>query len=189
MIFISVFKNSTNQNAEFTITHVTVFFVIKNLLYINNLKYNKMELKAKADRSYLANSSWQDLYARTEHWKSDIEFYRDESRFLRTLIDKYFIWLIKDGNIAKVQSLSNELSKTVLLKKEVYNKITKHLMHIEELMENPFSHDENKVKDEHLIIEDEFAEFVKKFKLLKREIFATTEHVIEDEKGRHLLTI
>jgi len=101
MIFISVFKNSTNQNAEFTITHVTVFFVIKNLLYINNLKYNKMELKAKADRSYLANSSWQDLYARTEHWKSDIEFYRDESRFLRTLIDKYFIWLIKDGNSPK----------------------------------------------------------------------------------------
>ena len=62
-------------------------------------------------------------------------------------------------------------------------------MPYKEVMENPFSHDENKVKDEHLIIEDEFAEFIKKFKLLKREIFATTEHVIEDEKGRHLLTI
>ncbi len=147
-----------------------------------------MELKTKAKNNYLLHSSSEDLYARTEHWKSDVEFYRDESRFLRTLIDKYFIWLIEDGNILKVQSLSNELTQIIQLKKELYKNITKHLMHLEELIENPFSQNEQKVKNEHLIIEDEFAEFVKKFKLLKREIFAITEHVIEDEKVRHLLT-
>lgn len=147
-----------------------------------------MELKTKANSNFLLNSSCEDLYACTEHWKSDVEFYRDESHFLRTMIDKYFIWLIKDGNIARIQSLSNKLTQTILLKKEVYKKITKHLMHLEELIENPFSQHEQKVKNEHLIIEDEFAAFVKNFKLLKREIFAITEKVIEDEKVNHLLT-
>jgi hypothetical protein len=70
-----------------------------------------------------------------------------------------------------------------MMNKLIYTKLFKKIIRC------PNAENRNKVKDEHLIIEDEFAEFIKKFKLLKREIFATTEHVIEDEKGRHLLTI
>ncbi len=82
-----------------------------------------MELRVRPKSDYLHKASFEDLYILTEDWKSDIEFYRDESRFLRTLVDKYFIFMIKDGNISKVQSLSNKLSKSVEQKKEIYEKI------------------------------------------------------------------
>ncbi len=148
-----------------------------------------MELRIRPKSDYLHKASFENLYILTEHWKSDIDFYRDELRFLHTLIDKYFIWMIKEGNISKVQSLSNKLSKIIDQKKELFNTINKHLLHLEELIENSFSHDEKMFRDEHEILEDEFTEFVKNFKVLKKEIFAITEHVIEDEKLQYLLTL
>ncbi len=147
-----------------------------------------MELTLRPKSDYLHKVNTEELYVITEHWKSDIEFYRDESRFLRNLVSKYFIWLIKDGNIDKVQALSSKLSKTIKEKKEFYNKIIKHFAHLEELIENPFSHDEMKIRDEHEILENQFSEFVKNFKALKREIFKVTEHVIEEEKLKHLIS-
>lgn len=148
-----------------------------------------MELRIRPKSDYLHKASWEDLYLLTEHWKSDIEFYRDESRFLRTLVDKYFIWLIEDGNIQMVQLLSNKLSKIITQKKAIYDKLNKHLNHLEELIENPFSHDSTKFRNEHSKLEDEFTVFVKNFKVIKKEIFAMTKHVIEDEKLHHLLTM
>jgi hypothetical protein len=148
-----------------------------------------METKIKSKSEYLYNASWEDLYFSTEQWKSDIEFYRDETMFLRNLINKYFILLIEDGNIEKVQNISNKLSIAIKKKKNIYKLINKHLVHIEELIENAFSHDEKKFRDEHLNISDQISEFVKNFKMLKREIFILTEHVIENEKIKHLLTI
>lgn len=148
-----------------------------------------MELRIRPKSDYLHNASCEDLYLLTEFWKSEIEFYRIESRFLRMLVDKYFIWLIKDGNIEKVQSLSNKLSKITKHKKELFEKMNLHLKHLEELIENPFSHDETEFRDEHSKLEDEFTEFVKNFKTVKQEIFVSAEHVIEDEKLHHLLTM
>lgn len=147
-----------------------------------------MELRTRPKSDYLHKASFEDLYILTEHWKSDIEFYRDESRFLRILVDKYFIWLIKDGNIEKVQLLSNKLSKIIEQKKGLYNKLNLHLKHLEELIDNPFSHDENVFRDDHEKLENELTEFIRNFKAIKKEVFSMTEHVIEDEKLHHLLT-
>jgi hypothetical protein len=146
-----------------------------------------MKLRIRPKSDFLHKASVEQLYILTEHWKSDIEFYGDESRFLHRLINKYFIWLIKDGNINNVQYLSNKLDKMIKQKKEIYKRINKHLRHFEEIIGNSFSHDENKFRDEHEILEDQISEFVKGFWKLKKEIFSVTEHVIEEEKIKHLI--
>jgi hypothetical protein len=55
------------------------------------------------------------------------------------------------------------------------------------LIENPFSSDGQKSKDEHDELELAIAEFVKGFRQLKKEIFQLTESVMESEKISHLL--
>ena len=37
----------------------------------------------------------KELYILTKHWKSDLEFYKDDLRFLHNLVDKYLIWITK----------------------------------------------------------------------------------------------
>lgn len=148
-----------------------------------------MELRIRPKSNYLHMANWEELYLLTEHWKSDIEFFEGELRFLRTLVDKYFIWLIKDENIGAVQSIANQLAKADQKTIDITAKINKHLVHIEDLIQNAFSHDDEEFRNEHLELENQFAEFVKSFRKTKSQTFAITEHVIEEEKLKHLLAI
>ena len=52
---------------------------------------------------------WQELYVLTDHWKSDLAFYKDDLRFLHHLIDKYIIWITKDENLNMVQDIKKIL--------------------------------------------------------------------------------
>ncbi len=53
--------------------------------------------------------NWQELYILTDHWKSDLEFYKDDLRFLHHLIDKYIIWITKDDNLNLVKNIQKNL--------------------------------------------------------------------------------
>lgn len=138
--------------------------------------------------NYINEALWEDLYVLTEHWKSDFDFYNDELLFLSKLVGKYFIWLVNDKNIKVVESLSADLSLLTKENETLSNLCLKHLRHIEEFIENPFSHDIEKFKAEHEKLEDNIVQFVKKIKSLKKEIFKVTERVIEEEKLSHLLS-
>ena len=59
--------------------------------------------------NYIFEADWQQLYILTEHWLSDLYFYRDDLRFLHHLIDNYFKWLTKAENINKVVALETSL--------------------------------------------------------------------------------
>lgn len=146
---------------------------------------NEMRIRPKSD--YLKTASWDQLYVLTEHWKSNLDFYTDELRFLNKLVSKYFIWMTKEDNISNVQKMVVELKSLQKELEEVKTTVKKHMEHIGLFMENPFSHDEQKFRDEHVLLEDTIAEFVNSFKKAKREVFQITEHVIESEKLQHLL--
>jgi hypothetical protein len=68
-----------------------------------------MELRIRPKSDYIGTANWQQLYALTEHWKSDMEFYKYEIQFLKQLINKYFIWLVEDERINKIRVLVNIL--------------------------------------------------------------------------------
>ena len=145
------------------------------------------ELRIRPKSNYLHQAGWQELYVLTKHWHSDMKFYEEEINFLRDLVDRYFIWLIRDENIRQVQSTAARLLKAEGQHKEIVKKIDKHLIHLEELMENSFAHDEQKFRDEHAELEDEMTVFLKDFNMVKREVFAIIGHVMEAEKLQHLL--
>lgn len=50
-------------------------------------------IRPKGDFSWTAE--YQQLYILSEHWLSELQFYKDELKFLNHLIDKYFIKIAK----------------------------------------------------------------------------------------------
>lgn len=145
-----------------------------------------MRLRPKSD--YLHTASWESLYVLGEHWKSDIQFYKDELRFLTDLIAKYFIWMTREENIADVKKLSADLIHLTDEYKSLGERVDHNLHQLSLLMENAFSQDEQQFRNEHEKLEDDLEEDIKKFRVLKKEIFEFTEHVIDSERIQHLLT-
>lgn len=145
------------------------------------------ELRIRPKSDYIHTATWQELYLLTKHWKSDIKFSNFEVNFFKGLIDKYFDWLTDNENINQVQHLVNIL-KHLANELEIIDKdITKHLNYIRLFIENEFSHDEQVFRAEHIILEDKLVVFNKALRETKREVFALTEKVIDNEKSEHLL--
>lgn len=147
-----------------------------------------MDIRMRPQNDFVLHAGWDELHSLTMHWKSDMEFYRDELSFLNNLVGKYFIWMVSDENLNKVQALTNKLLETDGKLQVITSKIGDHLHHLKSLVNNTSSGDEKKFRDEHAKLEDDLLVFVKSLKKLKKDIFSITEHVMESEKLRHLLT-
>ncbi len=132
-------------------------------------------------------NNWQTLYILTEHWQSDLIFFKDELRFFRSLIDKHFLSLIDEKNIDKTRLLVNALSNLENQRAALQRNVKEHLKHLGNLLENPFPYNAQHYRAEHTRLEVVVAEYFKNFRQTKKEIFAFVEQVMESEKAKHLL--
>jgi hypothetical protein len=148
-------------------------------------KTEEMRIRPKSD--FLHRASWEELYVLTEHWESEVLFYRDEIRFLNNLIGKYFIWITKEGKVTKVQSLVNRLSKLHTRQEDIAHLIKKHLTRLELLMENAFTRDESKFREEHVRLEEQMTELSRELRKVKKEVFAVSGEIMESEKFQSLV--
>lgn len=138
--------------------------------------------------NFVSEYAWQELYLLTKHWKSDIEFYKDDLKILMKLIHKYSIWITKEENLKKVSKIDNSLHKLVKKCEDLAKSIDKHLEHIAILInDDPFKYDVQKFKSEHVELEKKISKFIKKFRKNKKETFSITEYIVDDENlMRHL---
>jgi hypothetical protein len=141
-----------------------------------------LSLRPKGDFTYTA--AYQQLYVLTEHWQSDLQFYKDDLRFLHHLVDKYFIWLTHLDNLDEMRNLATNLSETSKNCDGLLEKTAKHRTHLGELIDDPFKYDSQKLRSEHEQLENEIAFFVKKFWKVKKDTFAVSEQVMEKEVKR-----
>ncbi|WP_339337813.1 MULTISPECIES: hypothetical protein [unclassified Croceitalea] len=131
---------------------------------------------------FLKDGPWDELYVLTQHWKSDLEFYRDDLRFLHYLIDKYFLWITKPKNIDLVKELNFGLLKLGSQVKDLIEKIGKHIIQLGYLVEDSNKADAGIIKTEHEHLEEEMAQFVKAFRKNRKEVFVITEYIIDSEQ-------
>lgn len=146
-----------------------------------------MEFRTRPKSNYLLDAEWQELHALTLHWQSDMMFFGDELRFFNLLIDKYFTSLVDKDNIATTKIVAAKLSHIKQTYESLYQEVLKHLQHIENFMVNPTAVDASAFRDEHATLEDELVAFVKSFKDTKHDLFQLTDHVIKDDKQKHLI--
>lgn len=146
-----------------------------------------MELRTRPD-NYLQSTAWQELHVLTSHWQSDMAFFADELRFIDVLFDKYFNALIDPENIGKTKAIASRLSNLKNDRETLSSRLAEHLHHIKELMTSTLAKDANIIREEHISLEDDLSEFIKIFRVVKREVFELTERIARTEKARHLIS-
>jgi hypothetical protein len=138
--------------------------------------------KNDTELDFLKDGPWNELYILTEHWRSDLQFYHDDLRFLHHLIDKYFMWIAKSENLDLVKELKKGLFNLNTNCNDLLEMVKKHRNQLGYLVEDPNKGDAGIIKTEHEHLEEEFANFVKSFRQNRKEVFAITEYVIDSEE-------
>ena len=147
-----------------------------------------MEFRTRPKSNYLLNAEWQELHILTTHWKSDMDFFKDELRFINVLFDKYFTALVDKDNIGRTKEVAADLANVQDQWEALSQRINKHLEHIQQLVINPASTDAADFRMEHGVLEDDLSEFTKMFRSVKNGIFQLTERIAKTEKTKHLIT-
>lgn len=140
------------------------------------------EFRNRPKDGYIHEADWQNLYSLTERWKSDLEFYNEDLRFLHGLIDKFFMYISKKENIDMVREIEIGLLEMDNRSSSLLEKTNKHLHHLSELIDNPFAYDSHTFRTEHEQLEDELEVFVKDFRKNRKEVFKVTKYTIDTEE-------
>lgn len=130
-----------------------------------------MSPRIRPKKNYSVDSTWDELYSLTDDWKSDMEFYGRELELLRHRVDENFVWLIKDGNFGNLQTIIKKIDSTILLHRKISSKIKEHLIKLEKLVMNVKLEDNQKVRDENLVLESQFSVFENYYSVLNGETF------------------
>ncbi|MCK0144916.1 hypothetical protein MWU78_04555 [Arenibacter sp. F26102] len=139
------------------------------------------------EAQFIKEGPWYELYVLTEHWKSDLEFYRDDLRFLHHLIDKYFMWITKPENLDMVKELKAGLFDLKKKNRDLLEKVGRHKNTLGHMVENHNKADAGIIRTEHEHLEEEVENFVKKFRSNRKEVFAITEFIIDSESLANLM--
>ena len=136
---------------------------------------------------FLKDGPWDELYVLTKYWKSDLQFYKDDLRFLKHLTEKYFIWLTKPDSLQLVKDLKDGFFRLTEKSKDLLLKVDKHLIQLGYLVEDPNREDAGVIVTEHEHLEEEMASFLISFRKNRKEVFAITEHIIDSEELANIL--
>lgn len=146
-----------------------------------------MEFRLRPNNNFVNEADWQGLHTLSLHWKSDMAFYIDELRFLKKLIDKYFIWLMKNESIETTQDLLNRLTKIHYRAEDLVSTIDKQLNYIVKEIKYPLVHNDTSFRKQHAELEDLITDFLKDFRPIKQEVFALAENVLVVKKVEKLV--
>ena len=143
--------------------------------------------ESNKDHKYVKDGPWSELYVLTEHWKSDLEFYKDDLRFLHHLIDKYFMWITKPENLDMVKVLKVGLFDLKNKCQDLLEKVQRHRTQLGQMLEDYKKADASIIIREHEHLEEEVAHFVTLFRSNRKEAFAITEFIIDSESLANLM--
>lgn len=154
---------------------------------VKEKKYNG-DYRLRPDDDFIGHAKLEELYVLTEHWLSDMEFYKEELRFFIHLVDRYFILLLKEEHINKAQIIVSNIRALERSSERITLQMKEHIKDIEEFYEYTEGYDDAQFRTDHADLEQEFVDFVQSITELKQDVFAISRRMIEIEKLTHLLT-
>lgn len=163
------------------------FIRIRKKLFLNENYAAMKTLRSNSEKENMQPGNWEKLFVLTRYWKSDLEFYLEDMRFLHKLIDKYSIWLKRKENTEAVSRVATELLNLTEKGRNLQVRIKKHLNNIGNLKNNINEKDSEVLINNHEALEDEIAQFVKDFRTNRRDVFKVSEKVIDSENLTDLM--
>lgn len=140
-----------------------------------------MEATKPTKENPVYNDEIKTLYVVAEYWQSDLKFFDNELRFLRSLIDKYYPQFVDNKNINKTSEIAARLTQIDKNREELGQKVNGHLKQMTNSVK--FQSGKSDYRETHGKLETATAEFLKKFREVKKQVFELTENIMESEKG------
>lgn len=140
------------------------------------------DLRRRPKNNYLQSARWEELYTLTMYWKSDIDFYKNELKFLHNLIGKYLIWIFEEKDLPIVQKRIANLNQLSGQIEVLETKLNKHLESLQELLNNKFMQGRHKFRNSHANLEDDIIALSEAFRKEKMAISGVLEYTITSEK-------
>lgn len=138
--------------------------------------------RSRPKGNFIRKSRWQELYALTEHWKSDLLFYRDDLKFLRHLVDKYFIWIKGQDNLEGISRVGEQILTRTRECDELLEMVNKQMAHLPKGMEEALiRYDSKEFRTKNAELEDEIARFIKNVRENRVQLFKITEYAMDSE--------
>lgn len=128
-----------------------------------------------------AFNGWEQMYLLSNHWKSVLEFFRDDLRFLHHLMDRHILWVTQPESSESVKEVESKLLSLKKQCRQLLKKTGRHTSLLSRLLEKSPEADQQAVKDVHAQLETEFALFVKNFRAIRKETFKLSEYIIDSE--------
>lgn len=120
-------------------------------------------------------SELQNLYLVSKHWMSDLEFVEDEIRFLKSLVSRYWRFILQSDDLIEVQ----ELNVMLMFYEEnipgIKSRIREYLRFIELLITNKNSSSDFDIKESFNPLKLEVIRLSGSIRTLKNSYFILTE--------------
>ena len=147
------------------------------------MKPSDNKMKLQTDKK----PDWQELYVLTEHWRSDLEFYKDDMRFLHHLVDKYFIWITKSENLEMVKEIMLQILSLEKQCQELTDAVKEHMHNLAQFADESNDQKISNISDQHIVLETSIYNFVKDFRANRKEVFRITEYIMDSEELSNIL--
>lgn len=121
-------------------------------------------------------------------WKSNQEFYKTELHFFEKLCFMFLTPLTKQEGLVHVNNLVMHIQGLIKTNEFLSTRIEKHLIHLEDALENKILNEHHVYTTEHSIINKEIKQLTSESNEIKSELYEITEKLLHHEKLKHLLT-
>ncbi len=127
-------------------------------------------------------TDWQNHYLKCEKIKSDLAFYSKDLLFLQQLVDQYFDEMVKNEHLDEIRESLIRFQDLCYdcdcLKKRVKDQQS----HLIDIIKGASSHDYKTILKEQSSIENGNVVLMKELKMVKKEMFLISEHVLQEKK-------
>ena len=113
----------------------------------------------------------QRLYQLSKNQLSDLVFLDDEMKFLKSLLYKYFLPMMRDNHVNRIQLINSHLSQLNLVKANVSRDLLIYMGQLNSTIKGLESQSMDFLKLANERVEDELKDLNKCFRNIKREIF------------------
>lgn len=136
-----------------------------------------MELLLSPKSTYLLDASVEVLHEQSIEWLNEIAFWRDESAFLYSLFANKTLKFVPVNSKKDIEKIEKELlAMTCEDLDKLQHEVEDHEKFLDLLLKNDHL-DKETYKRKHHALTLTFSEFEKRFKFLKKEIFALAEAI------------
>jgi len=128
------------------------------------------------------NLELQRLYQTSKHQLSDVIFLDDEMKFIKSIMSKYFLAMMHDYNVNRIQLINSHLSQLNLVKANVSKGLMVHQGQLNSNINGIAFQNIDFLNLTSERINDEIKDLHKSFRNIKREIFSVYKDLTLDER-------